>query len=627
MEQKSELLHIGETVEIKQNEMFFLDKDDHLKVVISGKLNLFYVKVVDGETVGPQMFFLQLEAGDAFFGLNFKEYGQDYTLIAKGHGEIKLNVIKQSKLLELHESGAVKKEIELYIKGWIRKLSSAVTFGHPPDNFTVPEEKIIELDENGSVKPEKPSVIWVKQKEGELFFLGDKNFLLKKKDAYFPVTEKTWVLSGSKNSIEVSETGALLTSGFYKKELDGFHGIVAAALYEKHIRENEAETSRLRVKVEKNVSHMRQSLGRLATVLNPVKKRSAAGNIQDPLFKACSIVGNEMGMEVKPYPELLKNIKVNDPLRRILEVSKLRSRDVVLRDGWWETDIGGPLLAYIEEGEKPVAIVPEKPGQYSLYNPETNSEAPITADMAMSLKGIAKSFYRPFPDKKLTGKDLFRFGAQGLKNDFATIISMGVLAGLLGMLVPLATGMVFDTIIPDASRGQLFQMALALIAFALAKTMFQVTRAVAQLRVEGKMNASVQAAVWDRLLTLPVPFFRDYSTGDLVDRAMGINGIRQAISGIVLQSGLMLISSSFNLVLLFYYDFKLALVGIALIAVALVISATLSYLTIRHQRKLAQIGGDISGMVLQFINGVTKIKVAGAESRFFNLWSVKFALS
>ena len=42
---------------------------------------------------------------------------------------------------------------------------------------------------------------------------------------------------------------------------------------------------------------------------------------------------------------------------------------------------------------------------------------------------------------------------------------------------------------------------------------------------------SLQAAVWDRLLSLPVPFFRDFTAGDLALRSLGISQMRQVLTG------------------------------------------------------------------------------------------------
>ena len=65
----------------------------------------------------------------------------------------------------------------------------------------------------------------------------------------------------------------------------------------------------------------------------------------------------------------------------------------------------------------------------------------------------------------------------------------------------------------------------------LTTTAFNVVRGIALRRIESRMGAAVQAAVWDRLLSLPLPFFRPYTAGELAVRAMSIDSIRQVISG------------------------------------------------------------------------------------------------
>ena len=39
-------------------------------------------------------------------------------------------------------------------------------------------------------------------------------------------------------------------------------------------------------------------------------------------------------------------------------------------------------------------------------------------------------------------------------------------------------------------------------------------------RMEGRMEGGIQSAVWDHLLSLPVRFFRNYNSGDLVNRSL-----------------------------------------------------------------------------------------------------------
>jgi ATP-binding cassette subfamily C protein len=185
--------------------------------------------------------------------------------------------------------------------------------------------------------------------------------------------------------------------------------------------------------------------------------------------------------------------------------------------------------------------------------------------------------------------------------------------------------MVFDRVIPNADHSQLLQITLALVAGALAAALFQFTRGIAIIRVEGKLGASLQAAVWDRLLSLPVPFFREYSAGDLADRAMGIDGIRQVLSGATILSILAAVFSVFNFALLFFFDPRLAWAATGLVLVVIVVTTLAGYLKMRHQRQLTQLQGRISGLILQFITGISKLRVAGAEGRAFAFWAREFS--
>ena len=135
---------------------------------------------------------------------------------------------------------------------------------------------------------------------------------------------------------------------------------------------------------------------------------------------------------------------------------------------------------------------------------------------------IAYSLYRPFPQRSLGVVDLLRFGLRKGGSDLWMIIVMGVLGGLLALVVPIATGLLFNRFIPASDGGGVVQVAVAMLLSVGAITAFQLTRSIAVARLGARMDLSLEAAVWDRLLGLPVPFFRDYSSGDLALRATSI---------------------------------------------------------------------------------------------------------
>jgi len=181
--------------------------------------------------------------------------------------------------------------------------------------------------------------------------------------------------------------------------------------------------------------------------------------------------------------------------------------------------------------------------------------------------------------------------------------------------------MIFDNIIPEASRTQMFQIGYVLVACAIAGTIFEITRSFATLRIEGNADANLQCAVMDRVLFLPPTFFRKFTAGDLAERTMGINAIRQTLSNVAITAILSSLFSCVYFILLFKYSSKLALVAVVLTFISISVTIFLAWLQIQHQRSLANIQGKISGMLLQLITGISKLRITGTEKRAFIKWA------
>jgi len=282
------------------------------------------------------------------------------------------------------------------------------------------------------------------------------------------------------------------------------------------------------------------------------------------------------------------------------------------------------LLGFVESDNRPVALLPRSATGYRIFDSTITDTVEVTETLARGIKDVAYVFYRPFPARQINVRDLLAFALRGCRSDVATIVLMGIAAGLLALLLPIFTGIIFDDVIPGAQRHALTQLTAFLMVGAFAAALFGLARQFAVLRLEGKMDASTEAAVWDRTMALPVPFFRDYTAGDLALRGLAIGQIRQILTGSTLSSILSGVFSSFSFALLFYYSWQLALVATALTAIAVLSSLVCGYFQVKYQRELSKVQGRTSGMVLQFISGIAKFRVSGTEARAFAKWAREF---
>jgi NHLM bacteriocin system ABC transporter ATP-binding protein len=342
------------------------------------------------------------------------------------------------------------------------------------------------------------------------------------------------------------------------------------------------------------------------------------------IVEACRLVGESLGITVREHPSKQEGMSFEQQVLAIASASGFRTRVVALRDDWWKTD-NGPLLGQWAETNDPVALIQKSPRAYECLDPKTGKRVLVTGKMADQFSNFAYTCYRPFPEGELTVSKLVRFGAQGIRGDLLWVFYMALILGLFGTVTPFITGQVFDSAIPQAERPALMLLGVALLASALASGAFKLTQGIATIRVQRKMAAPIQSAVWDRILNLPVNFFRKFSAGDLSDRAEGVSAIQDLVSGAGIAAILGSISGLFYVVQMFSYHSSLAVLAVLLTVLFVGVNTGANYAQLRYQRLEFQLRGRITGLVLNLLTGVTKLRVCGAEQHAFRIWAEQFA--
>lgn len=230
----------------------------------------------------------------------------------------------------------------------------------------------------------------------------------------------------------------------------------------------------------------------------------------------------------------------------------------------------------------------------------------------------------PLPDSALGGMSLLRFGLRGARGAVVVLVLTGLIGGLLALALPLLTAAVIETVLPNGNLALLQRFGLVLALTALGLALFQLIRGTAALRVQARLDTELAPAIWDRLLRLPAAFFRPFTAGDLADRALAIDAVKWTIADLVALSPLTALFSTVSLALLLYYDVPMALAAAALIAGSVLLSAGLGGLGLRSERLRAELKGETSGLVLQMLNGVMRLRAAGADDRALGIWAQLF---
>jgi len=621
--QISRLEEQGAILDLRPGGLFSLHDPDKIWLVLGGELDLFLVEMSNGEPTGARHHFLRAEVGDPVIGFD-NPSNAIWGLIANPGVGSKVLCLEWKQLQ--HLASASPEAVNPLIEKWVENLGSAAAGTHAPKDFgkLIPGAEITIEGEPTAILP-LTGVVWVRHLEGDSTLLGDERMALLAPGRFFPVSRMAWLQCAPQTRVACVNTSDWLEADRQWLGLRRFQELLFVYLMAERHREEEKEKARLHVVGEIDARTFEAALYKLAEPLQggDDNHQEVETSDLDPLLQVCRRVCDAAGIQFPlslRAPELVKQL---DPVIAIAEASHIRTRQVMLKGKWWKFE-SIPMVGFYDPNKRPVALLPGR-GGYQLYDPATRKKIRVNDELAGKLHGVAYVFYRPFPPKALSILDILSFGLKGCKGDVATIFFMGIAVGLLGMATPVLTGVIFDSIIPGAQHRSLGEFSIFLVISAIATAFFTLTRSVATLRLQGKMEASVEAAVWDRLLALPVPFFRKFTSGDLAKRSLGISQIRQALTGSALASILTGIFSVTSCALMFYYSWRLALVATVLVFCSFVVSTYCGWRKVAILRSVSELGGRIAGLTLQFINGIAKLRVAGSEARAFGVWARAFA--
>ncbi|MFR9674046.1 NHLP bacteriocin export ABC transporter permease/ATPase subunit [Streptomyces sp. TR06-5] len=356
------------------------------------------------------------------------------------------------------------------------------------------------------------------------------------------------------------------------------------------------------------------------------KDASQAGRAgDDATLAACRLVARTAGIDL---PDTVPDGPGEDrqsPIERIATAARVRTRVVGLTGDWWK-DNCGPLVGRRTGSGAPVALLWRR-NRYEAVDPETGERTPVGKRNHVRYESRGVMFYRPLPDAPLSKKRLLLFALRGTGFDLRNLVLSSLAAVGLGALVPIATGQVLGVYVPNAETNLIVLTAVALMGIILVSAAFLLLQNTSILRLEGRLESTLQPAVWDRLLRLPTRFFQHRSTGELASAAMGVSAIRKTISGIssvAVQSSTMV---AVSLVLLFSYSARLAVVAVGLLVLVLSVFLVAGLWQVRWQRRLVKLNNKLNNQAFQTLRGLPKLRVAAAESFAYASWAGEFARS
>ena len=344
------------------------------------------------------------------------------------------------------------------------------------------------------------------------------------------------------------------------------------------------------------------------------KFKVAESNSNNLLYNAMSILCNSQKVAIAPYEKMKEACGDKFTVSDIARISHFAYREIVLTPGWEKED-GGCFLTFTDK-KKPVVCLSKGTHSYVLWDVENNCALPCTKKVVATLSPKAYMIYTPLPNKKLTWKDLAGYCFKKIRTpDLLLLAFLTIATSLIGILTPTLSQSIYDDYIPMGAKSVMFQIGCLLASFMVSNIMFSVVKNIASFRISSRMAYDMQSAVYDRLFNLPESFFRNYESADLAQRVMAAGGVIGNIANIVISSAVAVVFAIVYFVKMAGYSWKLTLMGLLMIAVYGVIYYIISARALKYKTKAIELDGKTSSLMYQFLNGISKIRIAGVEDR------------
>lgn len=581
-----------------------------LRRVVSGAMDLFFATVGADGVPGPRRPVCRVAAGGVFLA------AVPPAELAGWRGSFV--PVPGTRCQDLDADGDMATDDEL--ARWLGGLVRACRPGLAPADYREAQSGDGLALADGEVCASSAGLAWLEVSSGQVLLMGEEDLVFAA-GSLICLHADAWLVAAGPGQLRPVSRPPSARAG---TALAAVQDALFRALIRRWAADDAEERRRLVRRRDRASRRLGGSLRSLACLLDPARTSVPGEDGGDPVLAACRLVGARAGIEFPPLPQALADLAGGERLAALVDGARVQKRRVALRGDWWLED-GGPLVGSTVADDAVVALLPQRGGGYSAVFPASGRRQSVDAALAATLRPHAHMLFRGFPARPLGMVDLVRLGTCGLGRETGLVLVVALLLGLLGMLAPLALGYLFDHVIPAADRGQLAQMLGALAGAAVATLGFSLFRAELMLRLQGRMETAVQAAVWDRVLKLPARFFRDYSSGDLAQRINAVNHIHQELSGTTVGGLLSGLFAFMNLGLLFSLAPHLALPALGLVAVAVLVSGGLAVLIIDRERRQQEAQGKLSGLVLELLTGIAKLRVAAAEARGFARWAALFA--
>ena len=282
-----------------------------------------------------------------------------------------------------------------------------------------------------------------------------------------------------------------------------------------------------------------------------------------------------------------------------------------------------PLPVLIEIDNSWKVLTKSADGSSLLYDPTTQLDQQSELSLSSQL-----SMYKVMlvADERLSNKEV-KFGLSWFapsiwrqKSQMRDVFFYAIALQIFALVSPLLFQNVIDKVLVGRSLSSLHVLAMAMLALAIAEPAYSYLRNTVFGHLASQVNAELSGRLYRHLVGLPLTYFKQRQTGQIIARVREMAQIRQFLTGSTLMLVLDLIFVAVFIAVMFHYASTLTWLVIGSLIIYFLLWLIAGPLIRKKVESEYESDADATTFLTEAITGIETIKTTATEHRFLHQW-------
>ena len=240
-------------------------------------------------------------------------------------------------------------------------------------------------------------------------------------------------------------------------------------------------------------------------------------------------------------------------------------------------------------------------------------------------EGILLAEESDIPKKQKFGFSWFVPSVRKHVAQFRNVLLVSLMMQVIALVTPMLFENVIDRVLISRSFSSLQVLGIAMLALAVFEPLYGFMRSWLFANLACKVNSELSSRLYQHLVSLPLSYFQQRQTGQIIARVREMNQIRQFLTGSALTMVLDLAFIGLFVAVMFSYAPALTWIVLGSLVIYFVFWLGVGPVLRARVLREYELSADNTAFLIESVTGIETVKTTATESGFLHQWERQLA--